>query len=328
MLSMRSGKVNEAKCLRKLILFPGSLGDFLCFLPALNVIQGSIPNEKMVLVTREELLPIARRILGVSLTSSLDNRLFAKLFVPHASITQEEADFFSSAYEIFSWFGHTRSEVKATLNRFAPGRVRSFAFFTGQEDVHASAYYLQCVGQREVCCPSLLLGPAEKQWLDAYWKLRGWPVSSRVLVLHPGSGGKRKRWEPQGFAQVSRWWRNNGNRQVVVLLGPAEESEEKAWKNIGTVERCLSVWQAAALLSRVDLYLGNDSGISHLAGAVGARGVTLFGPTKPQQWRPLGGALSIIHNASYRMVMPKVAGISLVEISVEEVCARLARYGV
>ena len=129
---MRSGKVNETKHLRILVLFPGSLGDFLCFLPTLNAIQSSIPNGKIVLVARAELLPIAQRILGVSLTSSLDNRLFAKLFAPYASITQGEADFFSSACEIFSWFGHTRPEVKATLRKFAPGPVRSFAFFTDE----------------------------------------------------------------------------------------------------------------------------------------------------------------------------------------------------
>src|SRR5262245_27788026 len=145
MLSMRSGKVNETKHLRILVLFPGSLGDFLCFLPTLNVIQGAIPNRKIVLITQTALLPIARQIPGVALTCSLDNRLFAKLFAPQAAISQEESAFFSSVCEVFSWFGHTRSEVRVTLNRFVPGRVRSFAFFTGQEDLHASAYYLHCV---------------------------------------------------------------------------------------------------------------------------------------------------------------------------------------
>jgi len=47
------------------------------------------------------------------------------------------------------------------------------------------------------------------------------------------------------------------------------------------------VTEVAALLSVADLYLGNDSGISHLAAAVGAFGVALFGPTDPRSWRPL-----------------------------------------
>lgn len=328
MLSTRSGKVNETKHLKILVLFPGSLGDFLCFLPALDVIRGSSPDGKIVLVARSELLSLARRLLGISSTRSLDNRLFAKLFSPDATISHEEAHFFSSAYEVLSWFGYTQPEVKATLNKFAPERVRSFAFFTGQEDCHASAYYLRCVGQGEIRCPFLLLSEEEKRWLDAYWKLRGWSASSCVLVLHPGSGGKRKRWEPEGFVQIARWWRSYRNRQVVVLLGPAEEFEEEAWRHIGEVEKGLSLWQAAALLSRADLYLGNDSGITHLAGSVGARGAALFGPTRPQQWRPLGGALSVVHNVSYRMAMSEVAGISLAEISLEEVCASLTRHGI
>jgi len=93
------------------------------------------------------------------------------------------------------------------------------------------------------------------------------------------------------------------------------------------VESALSVWQAAALLSRADLYVGNDSGASHLAGAVGARGVVLFGPTQPQQWRPLGGALSVLQNLRYRTEHPDEDGITLAETSAEEVIATLLRLG-
>ena len=53
------------------------------------------------------------------------------------------------------------------------------------------------------------------------------------------------------------------------------------------VARGLDVVALAALLARADRYLGNDSGVSHLAGAVGARGAALFGPTDPELWRPL-----------------------------------------
>jgi ADP-heptose:LPS heptosyltransferase len=57
----------------------------------------------------------------------------------------------------------------------------------------------------------------------------------------------------------------------------------------------LSLAQVAALLRCAALYLGNDSGISHLAGAVGTRGVVLFGPTDPRMWAPRGGRLRVLH---------------------------------
>lgn len=56
-------------------------------------------------------------------------------------------------------------------------------------------------------------------------------------------------------------------------------------------------WQLgklAALMSEVDLYLGNDSGITHLAAACGTPTIALFGPTDPQVWGPQGPQVSII----------------------------------
>ena len=57
----------------------------------------------------------------------------------------------------------------------------------------------------------------------------------------------------------------------------------------------LSLPQVVALLRRCSLYVGNDSGISHLAGGVGARGVVLFGPTDPHAWAPRSTTLQVLH---------------------------------
>jgi ADP-heptose:LPS heptosyltransferase len=83
----------------------------------------------------------------------------------------------------------------------------------------------------------------------------------------------------------------------------------------------------AALLSQADLYLGNDSGISHLAGAVGARGVVLFGPTRPHQWRPLGGNLLVVQNTASQVSSSLHVGISLDEIPADVVIEKLIVQG-
>jgi ADP-heptose:LPS heptosyltransferase len=326
MLSAQSEKVNRKRQGRALVLFPGSLGDFLCLLPTLHVIGCSAPEGENIVV-RGELLEMARQLPFVSRAFSIDSGFFAQLFSSPPVVSREISPFFSSTTKIFSWFGHAYPEVKENLNLLAPGCVQSFAFFTGQEACHASTYYLRCVGIREIRCPSFVLGEKERRWLDRYWEIQEWQPSSRVFILHPGSGGKTKRWDPDGFIQVARWWQGHRRGKVLILIGPAEEQEEDFWRKIGVVEKNLSLLQVAALLSRADLYLGNDSGVSHLAGAVGARGVVLFGPTHPQQWRPLGGALSIMQNVAYRANMSYVSGISLTEIPLEAVLAELVRHG-
>src|SRR5262245_18700106 len=326
MLSMQDRKVNRNGQLRTLVLFPGSLGDFLCLLPALMELAGSTPDGVVEVVARGELLGMIQRLPFVCQAFSLDSGIFAQLFCPLGASAEQGLSFSVPVSEIFSWFGHAHPEVRMNLNRIAPGRIRSFAFFTGQEDCHASAYYLRCVGTKELRGPSLLLGEEERQWLDRYWRLHDWPPSSRVLIIHPGSGGQKKRWATEGFVQICHWWQQQKKGKVLILLGPAEEEEAESWRQTGgQIERNLSLLQVAALLSRADLYLGNDSGISHLAGAVGVRGVVLFGPTRPQQWRPLGGSLSVLHNAAYRAALSQVSGISLTEIPYEKVLVSLAR---
>ena len=313
---------------RILVLFPGSLGDFLCFLPALRFIYTANPETTVEIVARGDGLLLAQRFREIARVLSLESSTFAKLFSSPPSLNAEEMKFFTSADAILSWFGHDRLRISEVLPQAGKGQVRSFAFFTGQEDCHATAYYLRCVGADTLCCPSFGLKPEEKQWLDGYWQQCGWNPESRLLILHPGSGGKKKRWAPEGFAHVAQWWKARRNSQIVILLGPAEEQERESWRLVGKVESTLSLGQAAALLGRAEVYVGNDSGVSHLAGAVGARGVVLFGPTRPQQWRPLGGALSPLQNVAYRRKRPDVVGITLEEIAAEEVIAALIRLGV
>ena len=321
-------KVNRNQLSGPLVLFPGSLGDVLCCLPALEEIgRLTVGGQVSVAVRGEGLHQVMQPLPFVNSVFSLESGLFAQLFSPSTLISAEARQFFSSFSAIYSWFGHTQPEVRTNLERLTPGPVQSWAFFTGQEACHAGVYYLRCVGSTERRCPSLFIGEAERKWLDDYWAQNGWLPCSRLLLLHPGSGGRKKRWAAEGFVAIAQWWRQQRKGVVIVLLGPAEEGEESQWRHIGQVEHNRSLLQTAALLSRAALYVGNDSGISHLAGAVGARGVVIFGPTQPWQWRPLGGSLIVIHNAAYRTAKPEEAGVALAEIPPETVIAEFIRQG-
>src|SRR4029077_16556582 len=98
-----------------------------------------------------------------------------------------------------------------------------------------------------------------------------------------------------GFVQVAHWWRSRGG-SVATIAGPAEAGEPPA---LGAPEvRDWPLVDLALVLARAALYLGNDSGVSHLAGAVGAAGVVLFGPTDPRRWAPLGARLAALRARS------------------------------
>jgi ADP-heptose:LPS heptosyltransferase len=114
-------------------------------------------------------------------------------------------------------------------------------------------------------------------------------VGTPYAVVHPGSGSPRKNWPAERFAEVARRVEAAGPRPLV-LVGPADETA--AAPLAGTAGwpalTGLRLEELVGLLDGAALYVGNDSGVSHLAGAVGAPTVAVFGPTRALRWRPLG----------------------------------------
>ena len=110
-----------------------------------------------------------------------------------------------------------------------------------------------------------------------------------VLVVHPGAGGAWKRWPAERFAEVASRLRATGV-EVLVHQGPADrEAADDLDRRIGPesprlVEPELPV--LAAVLADADAYVGGDSGVSQLAGAVGTAAVILYPAASRQRWEP------------------------------------------
>ncbi len=112
-----------------------------------------------------------------------------------------------------------------------------------------------------------------------------------LVAVHPGSGG-RKNWPLERFFEIARQLTDRFAARLVFLAGPAEgdEMQEKIRQfcranGIQFIEHSdLNV--IAAIVARADLYIGNDSGISHLAAAAGTPAIVVFGPTDPVVWAP------------------------------------------
>ena len=107
---------------------------------------------------------------------------------------------------------------------------------------------------------------------------------ARGRRLAAPSAGRRRR----SSEVVARWRARRRRRRRDRRSGGARRLAARACPSA----RDWPLPDVAALLAHVDAYVGNDSGISHLAGAAGARGVALFGPTAARRWRPLGGRIA------------------------------------
>ena len=299
-----------------LVLFPGALGDFLCFLPTGLALRRAYGGNLCV-VAQPACLDLVRRpdITGVS----IDRREIADLFSTRARITDATARLFGGFARTYSWTGFGNAEFSRRLAAATGGPVDVYPFRGMRAGEHAVDYYARCVGLRPAPVEASLITQ------DAEW-FAGFAARHRLraggfLLIHPGSGGRAKNWE--GFADVARQWRMQRREPVVVLLGPAEAERPALSFDDAIVVDGLTLPQVAALLRSCGLYLGNDSGISHLAGAVGASGVVLFGQSDPAVWAPRSDRLRVV-SAPQRCTACGAERFCTHRLSVETVTAELA----
>ncbi|MGE3847161.1 MAG: glycosyltransferase family 9 protein [Gammaproteobacteria bacterium] len=127
---------------------------------------------------------------------------------------------------------------------------------------------------------------------------------TRWLAVAPGANYAGKKWPREAFADLLR--RAAGDVDAVVLLGSAEdEVDAKHLAAAGPHARNLagrtSLLEAAALLARCRAFVGNDSGLGHMAAAVGVPTLTVFGPGDPPRYRPWGQTARIVCAADGRL---------------------------
>ena len=133
----------------------------------------------------------------------------------------------------------------------------------------------------------------------------GRALVSGATLIHPGSGSLQKNWPIEGFVRVSRTLQQEGHR-LLWIRGPAESHFHSLASGFEVIERPpLEV--LSATLARARLFIGNDSGISHLAAAVGAPTIAIFGPTSDRVWRPDGPRVQTIRSASGELDAVSVA---------------------
>ncbi|MGC1189922.1 MAG: glycosyltransferase family 9 protein, partial [Candidatus Binatus sp.] len=216
---------------------------------------------------------------------------------------------------IYSFFASDDARFRARIAAATDAQV-SFHPFRPSGDGHVSAGYLRSIGE-DASSVEVRLEPTSDDLAAASRVLAESKCDgSNLVVIFPGSGSPSKNWPAAKFAALAAMLakgsgilrsgdsalndtkaaQNDDGMSVVAILGPAEVSIEPIFREAGvTVLKDLDLPTVAALARLATAFVGNDSGVSHLAAAVGASGVAIFGPTDPVRWRPLGpGQIAIL----------------------------------
>lgn len=274
--------------MRRLFIRPGAIGDCLCWLPVLAAIgpeDAEVWSPGPVL----PLLELAARRRNLASTG------FSLLGIPGVRLPEGLADTLRGFDEILSWSGGNQPELKETCERLCIP-IRFFEPLPRRDStVHVSDWFLRQTrpwhgldsepaawrseGGRRILLPTLAIERTAARPLR--------------VVLHPFSGSARKNWPLSRYRQLARSIAASMGRDAAIqwCAGPEDtlpgDLDCDAW-------RFEKLDDLARALASAALFIGNDSGITHLAAMLGIPCVVFFGPEHPRVWAPRGARVRLL----------------------------------
>jgi len=279
---------------RILVLRGGAIGDLIVTLPALGALRRAFPRATIELLGHPSRAILAQHPRYVDRINDLERWDVYRLFTQHATVSEALATFLSSWELLLSYLPTPDATFATNLRRYCQGEVRTWQPHPPPGG-HIAEHLLQPVTPwgHQPCdtCPQVYLDPAAQQAAARFWQAAGLPDQG-VVAFHPGSGGAYKLWPAAGWSQVMAWAAQQGIPGLLIS-GPAEQGHNAPLTHPAHLPpwpraENLPLPHLAALLARCQIMLGHDSGITHLAAAVGTTTLALFGPTDPLVWGPRG----------------------------------------
>ncbi len=270
-----------------LVIHPGALGDVLQAVPALRALGSDGP----LAVSGQPRLGGLLRGLGlVETVLPFDGLGLEALFTREpapSSLVARLARF----DRVISWFGARDALYAGQLRAVARESVIAPPVPAGENRMTVWRHLLATVG-----APARVdLSPLDlpEPWRDEARRVLaqlGVEMERPLLLIHPGAGGEWKRWPVGNLARVVGEVVRRSDAQALIHQGPADRDAADQLSRIldvpalRLVEPDLPV--LAAVLGRASAYLGGDSGVSHLAAAVGAPAMILFPAATRERWAP------------------------------------------
>jgi ADP-heptose:LPS heptosyltransferase len=277
---------------RTLVLHPGALGDLLLAVPALRGLRAVRPGAALALAAQPR---IARLLAALGVVDeALDVEALALHTLFAGALEEGGPPEIRTADHVVSWFGSGDETFVRSLRAVKPGAlVASPASGGGLVWQHLRRTVgLPASGDTEpVHLPRDLREAGGRVLAEA-----GWEGTHPLVILHPGAGGVAKRWPAEGFAAVCLALLDRG-LSVAVHEGPADAEAAASLRARLPVPVLRLTGPAlpalAGALARAAIYLGNDSGVSHLAAAVGAPCVVPFAQAL-LDWRPWANGVRVV----------------------------------
>lgn len=260
-----------------LIVHPGALGDVLQAVPALRGLRARAPGAPLVFAGQPRLGHLLVALGVVDEARSFDSLGLSTLFTD-APVAEALVALTTRLPRVVSWFGSRDATYRARLAALVTDPV--IAAPVPDDDTPVWRHLVSTLHAWGIAAPVPI----------APLPVAAPPAHRAALVVHPGSGGAWKQWPAERFAEVIHTVAKPRALPVVIHQGPADAAAVVALMSRLDVpaERLVEpdLPGLAAVLGAARAYLGGDSGVSHLAAAVGAPSVILFPPATRRRWAP------------------------------------------
>jgi heptosyltransferase-3 len=283
---------------RILVIRGGAIGDFVLTLPAIKLLRDQFPTAHLEILGYKHIAALAEKRFYADAVRSIESASLAKFFAKNSELPAELLDYFARFDLILSYL-HDPDRIFETNAK----KLGSATFIAGPSKLdnseHAAFQLARPLAALGLFLrdPSAYLFPTDAD-RNAISSLHG------NMAFHPGSGSKTKNWPIEnwielGYALLAR------DHSLIIIAGEADTARtpqlKRAWdgKPVRFAEN-LPLPHLAALLEG-SVFVGHDSGVSHIAAAVGARCLLLFGPTDPAIWAPANANVTVLRAPEGKM---------------------------
>jgi len=301
---------------RGLIIQPGAVGDCILTLPVAKLMKGLLGLGGIAILGHIDYIGIFPDRACIDGIVSIDSIDLHQLFTETERFELADRDPLINTFAAYAWIvtflGEPDSDFEQNLiftaNCSHSAEVITLLLkppkdFSG----HLTDFYLQqfldqsglSLQDRQIQRSGTLIKATEADIKRGKELLKEIEVefSKKVVVIQPGSGGWEKCWHVDNFLAIAEELVSK-DFEVIFLLGPAEldRFSRAKIKKIRRVTKCLSdlsLTDVCGLLSCADEFVGNDSGITHLAAGLGVKTAAVFGPTNPAVYGPIGPAVNV-----------------------------------
>ncbi|UVT19308.1 MAG: glycosyltransferase family 9 protein [Nitrospira sp.] len=286
------------------ILHPGALGDVLLAVPAIRNLGIRFPQHEILLVADATVSRLLHLCRLVDDWMSVEGRACAGLFGGSAHLSEELQSWLQRCDVVVAWTEDKDGALAALVQRWGVAEAHIHSPFSPRlRASHQRDRFLETIGQTEEEVSSAWTIEIPHDLVEQgriYLESIGIMPDRPLALVHPGSGSMHKCLGPGKVALILQQLQR-GEMCPLVLEGPADHDAVEAVLKLASktppVLRNLDLPLLAGILAGTVLYLGHDSGITHLAALLGVHTIAVFGPTDHARWAPIGDHVTILRGA-------------------------------